>query len=287
MTDVFQRLKKAQARNSPEAVVALLHALLLCQPETTFIGLTEDASVGEAEDFPSGWNENPALFTFQYRLAGVKLIVKFLRIGNNLIVSTLYGEELATLELKCSDFIVASPNFAQLEEVFNKPAALMELFHSHILDKLLPKTAVQEPAAVSAAANIPKRDDPGFFAEPYSLIPSDPLQIGPRMRPRPNPYGDTMPPGFQPFPGYDPMGLEPFGGMQIGPNHPDFLMPGRDLSPHRPGQPPRGARFDPTGPPLPRGMGPTIPAWTGDPDPDEFRPSRGFGRDAAYDNMFL
>jgi len=133
-------------------------------------------------------------------------------------------------------------------------------------------TTSQAPTSIQ---NHPPAYPPQYPPQsPYPDPHHDPLRVPRPERPFGIGGGDVYPGsggGFGYIPGIDPFGG---GGSLVGPHHPGFGIPDPFLpNPHhfpRGGRlPPRGARFDPFGPP---GVRPN-------PDHDHFRPPGNFDDD--------
>jgi len=286
--DVLKLLKqkiKPLIKNPYDALFILLHSIME-SAGFKLVALGEgDNTLIQNKELPENWNTSPDAWAFRYRhfKSSMTFHLKALRLGSQLLVHALAVEqnEVYNINLQPNDYVIETSNYDDIELCFKNIDKLITLFDKEILRKLMPTTedfsnSGTERSTNSTGNNL--RESPVY--PPQSPIYQDPLRV-------PRPVGQpTFPMGggdLYPGPGggfgYIP-GLDPFargGGSFVGPNHPSFgirdpYAPNPAYFPGRGGMPPRGARFDPFGPP---GVRPY-------PDHDHMPPPGNFDHDDMY-----
>jgi proteasome inhibitor subunit 1 (PI31) len=291
---------KQQLTTPNEAVCFLLHALMI-RHGFRLVGTDEQEQPQEQENqyiLPTGWNRSKDVFTFKYKhsQSGMMFVLKCMTLGGSLLISAVSVEEGKPymMEIKTIDYVVPD-NAGKLDQhlidYYRDLQNLESLFKINIANKLVPflnkqgyedtQTQQQPVQQEQQQRQEPQRRQPPppSYERPDDY---DPLRIGPVRRPPQrfvDPYGadrgfgvggnDLYPTLNEPFAGTHRGGAPMFiggGGNMVGPNHPGFFggpAPMRGGGRGLPQGVPRGARFDPYGPNVPR---------SGEPNPDELRP---------------
>lgn len=180
--------------------------------------MTDDFVAGniDATVLPKEWNAHSNSYSFRYAPSesSTEYILKVNRLGNNVVIMGLAGENKATsFDLAVNDYVSAnafplsltSDAVTKLRECFLSPARLedvISLFKVHVIQKFQPqrafKEATREPERKQTQPEGPPRHDPLRDdqapppARPYPF--DDPLAAAPRQ---PGPAGDFAPPGFE------------------------------------------------------------------------------------------
>jgi hypothetical protein len=299
---------KPKIKNQYDALFILLHAIME-SAGFKLVALGDSDVLIENKELPEEWNQNADAWAFRYRhgKSSFTFHLKALRLGSQLLVHAIAVEqnEILNLNLETGEYVNTYAPLEDYDQLFKNVDKLIEIFDKAVLRKLMPTTADIREAA-EAARNLQQQNQQQQQQQ-QSQPDRDILRVprpdtgGSGLRvPRPQgsypqgnypPFGiggDDLYPGpgggfgyIPGVPGGDPFHQPGYGGSQIGPNHPGFGIRDPFAPPNAGGgfggfpgvrPPPRGARFDPFGPP---GTRPN-------PDNDHFPPPGGDFSDDMY-----
>jgi len=289
-----------------EALAALCHALFLQKSFRPSVQSVEESEkeIRTLKDvkFPSDWARGGFGGCYKHARSSLMFDIRAVPMASKLVVLGTFQEddrEVHQLELNVKRYVVDAELRAVMNCVSNYTAVrrrtwraafvntteLASLLFINISERLVPEsskdirsstTSAAAGRASSSAREPPPSSEPTRnqneprHPRPYPIAPdydSDPLRVGPPMRPYPPSVGvgsdDLIPSGLPSGLGA-PVPLVPGGGVGgnlMGPQHPAFagrrgggVVPSSTGPRLPPGAVPPGARFDPFGPPVP-GLG--------------------------------